>query len=534
MLSRIIVADDEGIQRKVLSDVLKQILPETEVVACSNGEEAYAEIEQGGGEVLLTDICMPEMDGIELIEKVSENYPRIKIILISAYQEFEYARSAIRYGAVEYLIKPFRIRDAREVLERVSRSLDQEREQEQKLGHYDCILEERESVRQKDILKRLAAGYDSPAAVCPELFPELRQTGVVAVIRWKSSEGYAAGHREGLSARQQNFLEQQLRAISTDSFFLKLEQGIDKKEHRAALLLPGKAEEEAFQCLNRLEQEMKQRDILFWGGISDGHSNLLDVLSDAVKEAEDALAFCFYTPEAGRIFAYKKVEKNLDAPIKPMTVFEKELKDMLHRGAMEKLTEILERQKKVLAEGSAQNPGKVRHRISSLLVSEIKGLEGMIPQKDFDLLLNEAYERYAQCDSLDGLFDISRELLVSMCGQVRKAPDTYDAVESCVMYMKQHLEEEISLQTLADLVHFHPNYLSGQIKNKLGVSFSVYLLKLRMERAGELLATTDYKVAEVAERCGFRDGSYFNRVFRREYQMAPEQYRKVHTLCRKQ
>ena len=113
-----------------------------------------------------------------------------------------------------------------------------------------------------------------------------------------------------------------------------------------------------------------------------------------------------------------------------------------------------------------------------------------------------------------------------------QAPEAYDAVESCVAWMRQHLEEDISLQTLADMVHFHPNCLSAQIRKRLGVSFSTWLLTTRMEMACRLLTETDYRVLDIARRCGFRDGSYFNRMFRREYKMSPEQFRKVHTSCR--
>lgn len=533
MIDRIIVADDEGIQRKVLSDVLKQILPEAEIVACSNGREAYEAVKKGG-ELLLTDICMPEMGGIELIERVSQTFPKIKIVLISAYQEFEYARSAIRCGVTEYLIKPFRVRDARELIERISRDLDLEREQELKLGHYDSILEERERVRQQDILRKLAAGYDSPAVCSLEEFSELRKAGTAAVIRWKDCEKvYDAECRTGLNHRQQAFLKERIKETVKEEYFLELDQGIDKKEHRAALLLPGKSVGEIFVWLDGLRREMKGQGILFWGGVSEEHASLLETLPKGVEQAEEALAFCFYKPREGGIFVYDQLRQALELPIKSMALFEKELRKTLHKGTLEELLTILERLRETLSAEPSQNPNKVRHRVSSILVSEIREMEGMIPQKEYDDLLNEAYDRYAQCDSLDGLFDISRELITVMFGLVHQGTDGYDAVEACVTYIKQHLNEEISLQTLSELVHFHPNYLSTQIRNRLGVPYSVYILRLRMELAGELLTKTDYKVADIAERCGFRDGSYFNRVFRREYQMAPEQYRKVHIRCQK-
>ncbi|MDF2611715.1 MAG: hypothetical protein K0R92_3189, partial [Lachnospiraceae bacterium] len=104
----------------------------------------------------------------------------------------------------------------------------------------------------------------------------------------------------------------------------------------------------------------------------------------------------------------------------------------------------------------------------------------------------------------------------------------YDAVEECIAYIKTHLDSDLSLQKVADYVHFHPNYLSGKIKSKVGLSYSAFLLKLRMELACKLLMNSNDKIQEVALKCGFNDSNYFNRMFRREYNISPEQYRKVH------
>lgn len=104
-IRKIIIADDESIQRNVLSSVVRKIVPPlTEIEICVNGKEAFEKISKGGTDLLITDIRMPVMDGMELISLVARDFPQIKIILISAYQEFEYAKSAISCGVSEYLV----------------------------------------------------------------------------------------------------------------------------------------------------------------------------------------------------------------------------------------------------------------------------------------------------------------------------------------------------------------------------------------------------------------------------------------------
>ena len=132
---KILVVDDEAIQREVLAEIVKQTSPNTEVFTAHNGEEAYDLMRKVKVELLLTDINMPVLDGIGLCGKVSRDFPEVKIVLISAYQEFEYARSAIRFGVEEYLLKPFRKRDAEQVLRRIWEKLEKEREKK-----IDCFI----------------------------------------------------------------------------------------------------------------------------------------------------------------------------------------------------------------------------------------------------------------------------------------------------------------------------------------------------------------------------------------------------------
>ena len=149
LFRRILVVDDELIQREVLAEIVKKITPEAEVIACCDGEEAWNTCleYQGKIELILTDINMPSLDGVGLIQRVAKSYPSVKMVFISAYQEFEYARNAIRYGVKDYLLKPFRIQTARELLERVNSELEEEQVAEQKRGKYESFLEMEEQKR---------------------------------------------------------------------------------------------------------------------------------------------------------------------------------------------------------------------------------------------------------------------------------------------------------------------------------------------------------------------------------------------------
>ncbi len=189
---------------------------------------------------------------------------------------------------------------------------------------------------------------------------------------------------------------------------------------------------------------------------------------------------------------------------------------------------IIDGMKTALSKASRCYPNKIKHRVSSVIVLILKELENEILQVQYDQLLNQSYQMYAECDSFDRLFEISKQLLGQAIMYSRQKVNQTDVLEECIAYIKAHLDSDLSLQKVADYIHFHPNYLSGKLKEKVGLPYSVYVLKLRMELASRLLMDTNDKIQDIAVSCGFHDSNYFNRMFRREFNISPEQYRKAH------
>ena len=140
-IRKIVLADDEGTQLKILSSLIHRLTPATELALCCDGQEAWQAIQEGDAELLITDIRMPSMDGMELISRVSAQYPHIAIVLISAYQEFDYARSAISCGVSEYLIKPFRVEDIRRLLSKMQERISALHRDAERSMDYEALLE---------------------------------------------------------------------------------------------------------------------------------------------------------------------------------------------------------------------------------------------------------------------------------------------------------------------------------------------------------------------------------------------------------
>lgn len=524
-IRKIILADDEGTQRRVLSAIIQKITPQTQIELCTNGKEAWDKLQANDTELLITDIRMPVMDGMELIRLVSEAFPQTKIVLISAYQEFEYAKNAITCGVSEYLIKPFRVDDVKKLLEKLEVQIDAQRNESRRGSRYENLLLRAQKDPHMKRLIDIMCCKKTPVPSEQQLHADLRYAGTVAVLRWKI---HTLSVPVGMSAAsQEQFLERVERLFSS-GILLPLENRQDTNERRIALLLPRTALAVCQERLSALIRQCAQEGILFWAGLSDSHPDLFSALPAALQQAEEVLLFGFYYPQKSMLFCYPEHCDIVTLPMDSISGFEKDIRQATHTGNRDALTAALSSLKKNLLTPPLKYPSGVRHRISSMVVSILKDLDGMIAAKEYEEILNDAYYRYSLCDSCDELFEISSALLSRAQAYFTQESGQYDAVEDIIAYIKKHFTEEISLQQLADRVHFSANYLSAQIKKKTGMTYVSYLTWLRTEMACKLLTETDLRVLEVAARCGYKDSSYFNRIFCRKYGISPEQYRKAH------
>lgn len=534
-IRKIVLADDEGTQLKILSSLIHKLTPQTELVLCSDGHAAWEAVQAGDTELLITDIRMPSMDGIELIRQVSESCPMTAIVLISAWQEFDYAQSAISCGVSEYLVKPFRVEDIRSLLSKMETKISALRKEHERSRGYEALLEQSLKDARQSLLLSLMYGRpcgskasDSP--LLHSLSAALSVPGVMAVLCRKMRLGSSSASSPfALTPPQLEKLTEYIHRLFPTDFLVPLDNPLSNNERRLALLLPGFDLAGCSCSLDKLISLCRAEDIVFQAGLSNEHPDLFAALHTALCQAEEALSFSFYFP--GKTMVFDCHEPDSAPPMFSLSGFEKDIRRAVHTGNGQVLQKSLSLLEKELSQEPFKAPARVKHAVSSLAVSVIKDLDGMIAQKEYDSILDDSYYLYSTCSSLTELFAISLRLLERAAAYFTQESGQYDTAEDVIAYLKKHFTEDLSLQQLAEKVHFSANYLSAQILKKTGMTYSSYLGYLRTEKARQLLLETDLKVMDIAAACGYRDNGYFNRIFRRKYGSSPEQYRKAHKKC---
>ena len=525
-INSIVLADDESIQRDTLSTIIQRYVS-ADIRLCSNGRDALSLIEEELPDLLITDIRMPVMDGMELIKEVSSRYPSLKTVLISAYSEFSYAKTAITCGVSEYLLKPFRPEEIRKLLEK----LDAEISAAQAQSLWDRLQKKAATNQQLMALSASLYGLPLPAGKETDLSALVPPRGHLLLFRWKSRQNHGVVKSPApgnvLTDRQQEQLLIQLCQNFPEGIFLPLRKGLDSSECRLLVLLSeSRSEEELFKSLSSF-----QRNFICWTVVASYFIEEMAPLKEIFQQANQLLSYSFYYPESSQTFS---LDPEILAAVPSMLslhAYEKTLREAVHAGKLEAAERSLKELYSLLSRKPRRFPTDVRYRISSMTVNILRELDSMIPSREYDDLLNRAYSLFSICDSFPELFQISYELLKSTSVYFVQETETTDVVEDIIAYIRKHFTEDLTLPQLAENVHFSANYLSAQIKKKTGMSYINYVSLLRMEYAEQLLTGTNLKVSEVAAKCGYHDNSYFNRIFCRKYGTTPEQYRKAHKKC---
>ena len=496
----ILVVEDE---KYALDSLLKQIREYDKqesfrVLQASNGKEAYQLYIQYSPELVITDIRMPGMDGLELLKAIREKDENIQVVILSAYSDFEYAREALTYGASDYLLKPIKAENLGSCLDKfLKRKVTEKKE---------ALMTGRDMVTQyiADCIRR----EDFSNFVEERMFKKIFRDYQISVIYFagecRPDKGRFLTEIEKLYGgefwMEFRFLETEndlwtlvVNLCHENSFFhrrilrLLQEEGYDVYIGVSALHTDAKEVHQAYdEALKTCKYKVygKERLLLSAQPAEEGEYKYY-----LPKKEEDLLK------EALKCRNTRKTEmviENVFADIKKTGSISMECLELL-------LSQFLVIYRQTLGEGGVNKEGMTKGRTSVL-----------------------------QFDSIEDMRDFLIRIGRNICTML-DAPENgkhKDIVETMAEYAQQHFDQEVTVKELAEKVLFmNQDYLSHLFVEKKGISYSCYLRQIRMQNAGKLLENRKLSITEVASMSGYNDTSQFIRVFKKDYGMTPKKYR---------
>ena len=395
---RVLVVDDEKLERDGIRFLLSMEEGEWEIYEAANGKLALNELRKHPVDLMLTDIKMPHMDGLELSKKAREEYPDLEIIIFSGYGDFAFAQEAIRYGVTDYVLKPVDPDRFHDTIQKIQKEIASRKNKEQQ------SIKEKSFLQQYFLLGYIYSGDQE---------------------RLKEAEGI-------------------------------VDFSVWEQWHCAILIESDEAFFDSASDEVPLEIREELRRSFFYLNLNGRQSLLLfkDVYCD-----------------------YVLVAKNVYNLLKRL------------------------------------HPVRFHLAVSRRFAGEHR----------LDLEVDHLYG----CSTIQEIIEVTEKNIRQYEEFLdRSMSESRDEVAAVKNYIYNHYAEDLNLETLAEKVYLSSGYLSFIFKKETGMNLNRFIRVFRMEKAKELLRTTNMKVAMVSEQVGFANSSYFCRSFREYYGSSPESYRK--------
>lgn len=527
-LIKVFITEDESIVREGLRDIVPWEKYGFEFVGdAPDGEIALPLIRKLKPDVLITDIKMPFMDGLALSSIVSRELPDTKIIILSGYSDFEYARQAIALNVDQYLLKPITKTAILKALELTRQKIEEEQEQKDYLRRYEQDIKKYESFSRRAFFERLVEGSMSVQEIYEEagrLNLDLNADGynfVIFTVQSTDENTYSEEAAVALDGLLDYFLRYPGYILFRSSLL-----------SYAALIM---GDSENLTELTERSVEIIQRRCGAAGGKLNWYAAVgtptyrLSGLAQCYADANHVLAYRHLMPGTHVFKAdmLRSERENNTAgrleTLDPTKLDPMVIRNFLQTGTPEETEAFAEEYLSNL--GGAERSLMFRHYI---MMSVRINVEVVLQQLGCGM---EEFSRMPQPE-VNLPAERMKEYLVSVLTaalqlrDLKSQQESSDIIDSAIRYMEKHYaEESISLNSVAQAINISANYLSALFSQRMEVSFVEYLTQKRMNRAKQLLQKTNMRSSEIAYEVGYRDPRYFSFVFRKTQGCTPRAFR---------
>ncbi|WP_165452217.1 response regulator [Paenibacillus thalictri] len=542
----ILVVDDEktirdGIVRS-LSDVQERYRVAGEA---ENGEKALELVTACAPDIIITDINMPRMNGLDFIENVKALNPNVKMIIISGYDEFDFAQRALKLGVSEYLLKPLDRETLLEAVGNVCAEVEKSNRLLYDMEKLTQLMSENMPAARERFLNKLITGkrgleLEEAAARAEYLQMDLSGELYTLVLMKIISSSPSSPHPDDPAIDSEEFILSFIqnawrelfdRSVRVHPFFFR--------EGKIGMLVcsqePSRSKvfTSLHQSLGRMAAHIERN---FGLNLFISVGNLYDRLAslpECCKEADEALHYSTVLEQGAIVHCadvHLRQEKSYGRPVELEKKLIVHLKLCERAQAFRVIDELFRYYASLDDGGSAY----IKMMVFELSVMLVRVLDESLGTESLSGLAGKnLYGDVFHCAKLNDLHTWLLRLAESgMAGMEELHRNKHASlIEKVKSMMAAYMDEpELSVEFLAERLYISPNYLRHLFKKQVGASFVETLTRLRMEQAMEMLADPTVKIQDIAERVGFNDSRYFAFCFKKYSQLTPSEYREMKQL----
>ena len=491
----------------------------------ADGEIALSMIQDIKPDILITDIKMPFMDGLELSRMVKKLQPWVRIIILSGHDEFEYAKKAISIGVEDYILKPFTSENLLSSLNKIAVSLDKQKQQFTDISRMKSELESSTALIRDKLLTDIVLGtMNSADAVqkATELHINLIARYYIVLISEIHSE--------------QNDSNSLLSAKSRLSSFVAREQactGFFISPYRFVCILKSSSQEaledDAYSLADSIQHEISKNTDFFVTTAIGSIADRTAFIAHSYSDAEFILKLCPFSGKnriVGMADVQKTEKEKLSLPSNNDPLVER-----LKFASESEIDQIITQYINLLG-GNSDHFSIIA---SYLLVDVIMAVSNLVEElggnirEEMPELLTKGFVDKAVANQETFIKEIRIVLNNVLRYRDSHIQGKYGDV---ILKAKKFIEEnysnqDICLHSVAEAVHFSPNHFSTIFSQECGITFIEHLTNVRIEQAKKLLKNTSMRSADIAYEVGFNDPHYFSYIFKKTTGITPREYRNV-------
>ena len=496
-----------------------------------DGELAFPMIQKVKPDIVITDIRMPFMDGLELSRLIKKEFPWMEIVILTGFEEFEYAKEAISLGVAKYLLKPISGNELLKEIADIKEKIEEKKKEKEIREKYAAEMEENLLKEKKELFQHLVTGSKSMAELL-ELAEHLKLDLSALWYNIVLVKVQSTNHAPEEYSNRMIEIEKKLKFLVDESYVISFERNLEGK----ALIFKADSVEdlEAIQrkYINGLEAELAGNErYRYFGGIGKPVNRLRE-LPASFESASHAFAqrylikeSCFLDSNAMEQNALAGKEEFDIHNVNPKDLQNDRVREFLKLGNKEEVVYFVDEFFKRQGANAMNSTIFRQYIVMDVYFCVAAFLEELQIGREeiatFDVNSEMLQSKENAVEYVKKIMEKAVEL------REKNSSNRYGTVVDQVKkYIEEHYEEEeLSLNLLASYVNFSPNHLSMIFSQQTGQTFIKYLTDFRMNKAKELLKGTSMRSSEISLEVGYKDPHYFSYLFKKTQGMTPTQYR---------
>ena len=531
---RILLVDDEILVRDAIKENIDWKSLDCELVGdCENGKQAAEFVKGHPVDIVLTDILMPYMDGMELSKFLHDNYPDVVIVIFSGFGEFEYAKKAIQYGVSEYLLKPVTAMELTGVINKMKEKVDQLRREKTKMNKLTENSEKYRKNAQVIRSKNMEALVNCSTVVSKSI-QRLAEMGIdISAISYRVAlfdiDLYSGMYELDTEKQQESALMAFVLYNISDEIVTREEAGFAYQEgnNRVGILFQEKWSRNFTEKTREICREIQEKTKEVMGfDVSMGIGKWVKKPEELVQShnmAQDTLQYRYLL---GGNLLIDMEEKH---PVQEISIDEplSVLKEALKTGQ-----EDLALQTLVSIEDLIRNALMQKSRACMYLQQVIRTMDNACEDVSADMeqiregrdeLIREITDQKFFGEACEVVARHTRRV-INILSEMNTSSSERQARLAIDYIQKNYMDPDLSLNSICSYLNISTSYFSTIFKEETGETFTEVLIRTRMEKAKELLENTTMKNYEIAEKVGFSDPHYFGISFKKMTGCTPTEY----------